>query len=345
MRSYTDALCNEIECFARERTNIPYADTVYLGGGTPSLLPVDCIDKILSSLHKNFVVARGAEITIEANPKTAGKEKLYDLKSLGINRISVGMQSACDGELKALGRIHTLSDFVTFYKNMRDVGFDNVSVDLMYGIPNQTKESFDYSLGKVIELSPEHVSSYCLKIEEGTKFFAWREKLKLPDDDATSDMYELMCRRLGEHLYSKYEISNFARNGKNSRHNTKYWTYDDYIGFGAGAYSFVGGVRFSNSRNIDGYILNGGVGMRENTEHISHRESENEYVMLRMRLSDGVDYDEYRKIIGGDFLQSFGEKFKKFSPEFVTITSHNCSFTDKGMLVSNYILSEILEFE
>lgn len=342
--AYAVALLNEIATFANNRDKKQTVDTVYFGGGTPTLLSVENLSDILSCVKENFELLTDVEITIEANPKTADRQKLSDIRSLGVNRLSIGMQSVHDGELKALGRIHTYRDFEQFYYDSRKAGFDNVSVDLMYGIPMQSMDSFDVSLRRLCELSPEHISSYCLKIEENTRFYQKKDTLALPDEDTVCDMYEHMSNILSDAGYNKYEISNFSREGKESRHNLKYWKYDDYTGFGSGAHSYVDGVRYSNSRDIDAYIATLGLGAREDREYISKNTAKNEYVMLRMRLARGIDASEYRLRFSGDFMEDFGNNFKKFSPEFVTVSEKDCRFTDRGMLVSNYILSEILDF-
>lgn len=344
MDAYVASLINEITTFADGRRTKQTVDTVYFGGGTPTLLSVKNFSNILCCIKENFDLLPSAEITVEANPKTADRQKLLEIRSLGINRLSIGMQSVHDRELRALGRIHTYSDFEKFYSDVREAGFDNISVDLMYGIPMQSTDSFDISLRLLCGLKPEHISSYCLKIEEGTRFYQKRNTLALPDEDTVCDMYEQMSNILCDAGYNKYEISNFSHTGRESRHNLKYWQYNDYIGFGSGAHSYIDGVRFSNSRDIDAYISTAGLGTRENEEHISQSVAKNEYVMLGMRLAQGIDTSEYKLRFAGDFDDDFGKRFKKFSPEFVSVSEENCKFTDKGMLVSNYILAEILEF-
>ncbi len=342
--AYVGALINEIGEFANGHNGKFNVDTLYFGGGTPTLLSVENFENILLVIKERFELLPSAEITAEANPKTADFEKLCSMRELGINRLSIGMQSVHDGELKALGRIHKFKDFESFYSDARRAGFDNISVDLMYGIPNQTMDSFEESVRGLMQLAPEHISSYCLKIEEGTRFYQKRESLALPNEDTVCDMYESMTNISQSAGYNKYEISNFSKTGRESRHNLKYWKYDDYIGFGSGAHSFFEGKRFANSRDIDKYIATRGLGTKESEEIISDSEAENEYVMLGMRLSRGIDISEYESRFGKKFNEEFGKKFKKFSPEFVVLSENNCRFTEKGMFVSNYILSEILDF-
>ena len=352
--AYVDAACREIDAVAEKmrkaRENesaakncpLPIADTVYFGGGTPTLLTPEQFERLILAVKRNFGIAEGAEITAEANPKTADREKLAAMRRAGINRLSIGMQSVHDGELRALGRIHNFADFERIFADAREVGFDNISADLMYGIPEQTAESFAESVRRIASMDPEHISSYCLTVEEGTNFYRRRDSLSLPDEDAVASMYRKMTDILSENGYNKYEISNFAKVGRESRHNLKYWEYDDYIGIGVAAHSFFGGVRSSHSRDIEGYIR--GENIIDDTQKIEGDEAVSEYVMLAMRLSRGVDIAKFKAKFGLDFYEKFGGKIAKFSPEFIEKNAKNCKFTSEGMFVSNYILSEMLDF-
>ena len=336
---YTKRLCAEIADVAKaiEGTR-KVADTVYFGGGTPTLLSPSQLETILETVERNFGISDGAEITCETNPKTGDGKMLWDMRSIGINRLSIGMQSVHDNELRALGRIHSFADFQNVFSDARDAGFDNISADLMYGIPEQTPKSFAESLRTIKSLSPEHISSYSLTVEEGTPFWNRREKLVLPDEDKVSDMYLMMSEMLSDGGYKKYEISNFAHESKESRHNLKYWRREDYLGFGPAAHSFFGDVRSAHSRDIEGYLR--GENIIESSEKIIGDEAMDEYVMLGMRLSDGIDIKKFEQIFKVDFFERYGSVFSRFSPDYVYIDSESCRFTDRGMLVSNYILSE-----
>ena len=343
--SYVNRLCGEIDFFAkkiREKGSPPIADTVYFGGGTPTLLSPEQIDRILDAIRVGFGINEAAEITIETNPKSANGEKLRRIREVGVNRLSIGMQSVHDKELKAIGRIHSFSDFKATFFEAREAGFDNISVDLMYGIPVQTKESFFESVKTLAQLCPEHISSYCLTVEDGTNFGRRRDSLILPDEDAVADMYAEMGRILRENGYHKYEISNFAMTGRESRHNLKYWRCDDYLGFGAAAHSYFDGKRFAHSRDIDAYIA--GESIIIDVEEISRDEAENEYVMLGMRLTEGVCFADFKEKFGSTLLEAF-PGFKKYAPEFVHIDGERCAFNEKGMMVSNFILSDVLNFD
>ncbi len=336
---YVKRLCEEIEGTAKRIGNDrPIADTVYFGGGTPTLLSPSQLEKILGAVERNFGIENGAEITAETNPKTADGEKLKNMRSAGINRLSIGMQSVHDNELRALGRIHSFADFCKTFSEARGAGFDNISADLMYGIPEQTRESFCESIERLAALSPEHISSYSLTVEEGTPFWNRRDSLVLPDEETVSDMYLMMGDILRTYGYEKYEISNFAHKGRESRHNLKYWRREDYLGFGPAAHSFFGGIRFAHSRDIEGYLR--GESIIESSDTVAGEEAMDEYVMLGMRLSCGIDITEFEQLFKVRFEERYGRVFRRFSPEYVSIDERFCRFTDKGMLVSNYILSE-----
>ena len=336
---YVKRLCDEMESIANLiGDDRPTADTVYFGGGTPTLLSPEQFEKIICAVEHNFGIETGAEITAETNPKTADREKLCAMRSVGINRLSIGMQSTHGNELRALGRIHSYEDFLTTFSDARDVGFDNISADLMYGIPEQTAESFRESIERLTALDPEHISSYSLTVEEGTPFYKRKESLILPDEDTVSEMYLMMGEILHAKGYEKYEISNFAHKSRESRHNLKYWKREDYLGFGPAAHSFFGGVRFAHSRDIEAYLR--GESIIESREKIEGEDAMDEYVMLGMRLEEGIDIQKFNALFNADFYERYGSVFEKFSPEYVYIDKKRCAFTDKGMLVSNYILSE-----
>jgi oxygen-independent coproporphyrinogen-3 oxidase len=340
---YTKRLCDDIKNAAlRLGDRCPQADTVYFGGGTPTLLSAAQFERIIETVERNFGITSEAEMTSEANPKTVDEEKLKNMRAIGINRLSIGVQSIHDSELRILGRNHNSGDTLETLALARKAGFDNISVDLMYGIPSQTKESIKKSVEGIVLLAPEHISSYCLTIEDGTSFGRRRDSLALPDEDTVADMYADMSEILQKNGYHKYEISNFSKEGRESRHNLKYWHLDDYLGFGPAAHSCFDSVRYANSRDIDAYL--GGKDITESVEKIEKRERMNEFVMLGMRLADGVDAREFRKLFGEELQVEFAS-FNKFSPEYVTVDGTGCRFTEKGMFVSNYILSEVLDFE
>ncbi len=326
-------------------------DTVYFGGGTPSSLPLPQVKRLIESAKRSFKLEKDAEITFEVNPGTVNAKYLKSLRKLGINRLSIGLQSASNGELKILGRIHTVEDFGETYKWARDAGFENISLDLMYGLPGQTVESFMYSLRYATEIAPEHISLYCLKLEEGTPFFRMRDRLMLPGEDAEYEMYCEAVEYLESEGYCRYEMSNFAKEGRYSAHNLKYWNCEEYIGIGASAHSYFDAERYSIVRNAEAYISalempEAGIRFIDESRIIDRYESMNEYVMLRMRLEDGVSGDMFQRIYGEDFYTMFGQYLDEYvEGGFVLKRGNRYSFTTKGMFVSNYILSAVLDFE
>ncbi|MBO5110983.1 MAG: radical SAM family heme chaperone HemW [Clostridia bacterium] len=317
-------------------------DTVFFGGGTPSLLTPNQFHRILSAVAENGALSSEAEISLEANPATVTLEGLKELRRAGANRISIGLQSACDEELKLLGRIHTVADFDLTLAHCREAGFDNVNVDLMYGIPAQTEESFAHTLDFVTERAPEHISAYSLILEPGTPLARRAETLQIPDEDETADRYDLLCRTLSARGYEHYEISNFAKAGYRCRHNVKYWQREEYLGFGPSAHSFFDGCRFYYPPDRKSYCSPA-------TRQILFEETDTgltdaeEALMLAMRLSDGVDTARFFAEYGVDFEAKYGERILPYiKGGLIRKTERGYAFTDRGMFVSNYILAEIL---
>lgn len=325
-------------------------DTVYIGGGTPTLLEKKQIRALMACVFECFSVDKNAEITIEANPGTVDKGDLRAMRRAGINRISFGLQSASDKELRALGRIHTRADFEESFHAARLAGFQNINVDLMYGIPHQTRESFAETLRFVCALSPEHISAYGLKIEEGTRFWKERKRLPLPDEETEYAMYRMADSALRKAGYAHYEISNFARPGFASKHNMRYWTGSPYLGFGVSAHSYFKNQRYAYVSDMEAYMQEmetprSMAAILSECSDIDVFTRENEYVMLHMRLFSGVDLAEYRTAFGRDFMAKYGKKLERFKDGgFLILDGKHCAFTPKGMYVSNYILSEILDF-
>jgi oxygen-independent coproporphyrinogen-3 oxidase len=317
-------------------------DTVYFGGGTPTYLSAGQLGSLLSSVTKHFSLAKDAEITTECNPATVDKHALTELRTAGFNRLSLGAQSLDDSELRALGRIHTAKQFFETFSDARAAGFDNISADLMFGIPHQTAASFAQTLKTLCSLSPDHISAYGLKIEPGTPFYQRRESLPLPDEDTERDMYMSAIGLLASHGYEQYEISNFARKGRESRHNLRYWRREDYLGMGLAAYSCLGDTRFSNTEDMTSYLS----GQREaEREKVSPHDCLCEAVMLGMRLTEGCDFDALAAHYGKEAL-GYAERLGRFEPlGLVKKTAHGYAFTPSGFYVSNTVLSEILDFE
>ncbi len=317
-------------------------DTVYIGGGTPTVLPSRTLAQLLERCFSEFSVSDNAEISCECNPATASKEYFGDIRVTGFNRLSIGLQSVHQNELTALGRIHSYSDFLRTFEDARTAGFDNISADLMYGIPEQTLKSFERSIDELIKLSPEHISSYCLKVEPSTPFGKMGSSLVLPDEDEQYEMYMLLSELLSANGYEKYEISNFSREGKHSRHNMRYWLGEEYLGIGTAVHSYFGGERFFETANISSFAS--GVSERSESERIEGEEILREYVMLRMRLAKGIDSIEFEERFGKDFLSAFPSVKRYVGSGHVLCDGRRYAFSDKGFFVSSYILSEMLDF-
>lgn len=341
--AYADALCRDLEQKA-EKAAAYAVDTVYLGGGTPTVLPIDALQKILSCVLGHYNVTKDAEITAECNPATANRAYLEAMREAGVNRLSIGLQSTHAAELKVLGRLHSFSDFEATLRDARAAGFENISADVMSGIPHQTVESYLETLSRLVALAPEHISAYSLIVEEGTPFGRMAERLPLPDEEAAREMILRGIEFLAARGYDQYEISNFAKRGRESRHNIKYWNCDPFLGFGPAAYSDFEGYRFGNSRDLQGFLR--GEEILEECEKIAPSERKNEYVMLRMRMAHGVPIADFKIRFGEDFEATFGQKLKPFVERgLVARTNAGYAFRKEGMCVSNEILSEILDFD
>lgn len=339
---YISVLCLQIK-EAREMTRGYTVDTVYFGGGTPTLLDTDQFGRIFGALHDTFDIYDGAEITSECNPATADREYFAFLRGLGVNRLSIGVQSTDPAELKALGRAHGREDVFRAFDDAHAAGFDNLSADLMFGIPGQTRESFGRTLGEALSLGVCHISAYGLILEPGTEFYKNREKLALPDEDTEYTMYKDAVATLAASGFHRYEISNFAQPGKESRHNLRYWRREEYLGFGASAHSFFGGRRFFAPASIEEF--NSGR-FEKSSESIGRRNSACEFVMLGMRLADGFAESELSALFDESADELFRGRLEKYIEEgFVVRKNGRIAFTDEGFYVSNTVLSDILDFE
>ena len=344
MDGYLDAVCAHIKEAGALAPGYK-VDSIYFGGGTPSFFGVDGMATILTVIRRNFDVDNNAEITFECNPDSVSDKLLRRLYAEGFNRVSLGIQTDDDELLKKLGRPHTYAQAENAYNRIRKAGFKNVSVDLMYGLPGQTMHAWQETLDRVLRLLPEHISCYGLKVEEGTPLYEYRFDANLPDDDTQADMYLAAVDLLRSRGYKQYEISNFARKGQYSRHNMKYWTGGEYLGFGPSASSDFAGKRFVLVRDLQAYISgirNGGEVM-EDVQEIPLRERAGEYLMLRLRTYNGIAADEYERM----FLLPFEPLAKVLASHralgYVGINEEGrWHLTPKGYLISNTILSELL---
>ena len=300
-----------------------FVDTVYIGGGTPSYLPPDDIAKILNGLRTYADIATDAEITIEANPGTLDGARLSAYRRAGINRLSIGLQSADNEELFMLSRIHTAEDFENTFLLARVEGFDNINIDIMYALPYQTIAKLTKTLSYVAEMNPEHVSFYGLKIEENTPFGRFPNiERTLPDEETQVRMYINSCKFLESRGLMQYEISNFAKAGRECRHNLKYWLSNDYIGFGPGAHSMMGGRMFSFKKDVSAYIASpGDDALLDENYEMTLKELAVQYVMLAFRLNRGVSKSDYKSRFGADFDDKYLEEMKPFLQKTWSIRS------------------------
>ena len=339
---YIKALCRGIGV---RKNDIHSLKTIYIGGGTPSILSEKDISKILDTVNNIYSVNTGAEITIEANPKTITPDKAKSFLSSGINRISMGIQSFRDEELLLLGRAHNAEDALKTFGDLRTAGFQNISIDLIYGIPGQSLEQWGLTLQRAIELGPEHISAYELTPEQGTPLFDILKlgKLVMPDEDTISDMFYKGIDTLNEHGYTHYEISNFSKPGFECRHNLNYWDRGEYIGIGASAHSFSGGTRTANLRDVQKYIedINSGTLPVSETTEITEKETLNEQIFLGLRKTEGLSLDL--------FPVETAETIKKAVKDsqlhgLIELNGNNLRSTRKGLILNNEVICRVLSY-
>ena len=344
MENYLSATCAHIKETGALTPNHK-VDTIYFGGGTPTFFGAEGMATILTAVRRSFDVAGDAEITFEANPDSVSEHLLRRLKAEGFNRVSLGVQTDDDELLKKLGRPHDYAQVISAVKRIRKAGFRNISLDLMYGLPGQTLAAWRSTLDNVLSLNPDHISCYGLKVEEGTPLYKIKDFAQLPDDDAQADMYMAAIEALRSRGYRQYEISNFAKKGRVSRHNIKYWNGEEYLGFGPDASSDFGGKRFKIVRSLPDYIngIKKGGQVIEDVQEVPARERAGEYIMLRLRTVAGISPQEYEK----QYLLPFGpladilEKYKE--RRYVSISeSGRYHLTAEGFLISNTIISDLL---
>ncbi len=348
---YIEALKKEIFLY-REDLKENIISTIFLGGGTPSLLKEKQIKEILDAIFKTYFVQEGAEITIEANPETLTKEKLKIYKEAGINRLSIGLQSTEEEQLKRLGRIHTYEKFLESYTLAREVGFENINVDLMSALPFQTKEEWEETLRKIVNLNPkpEHISAYSLIIEEGTKFFKIKEQLSFPDEEEDRQMYWKTKEFLEREGYHRYEISNYALPEKESRHNQTYWTLGEYLGLGLGAASYWNGSRFKNTENLQEYfaffennMIKELSELQKEVHILSKEEKMEEFMFLGLRRMKGISEKRFLNLFQKDIMEVYREKIEKGVQIGVLWRKDGrIGLTERGIDISNMVLTEFL---
>jgi oxygen-independent coproporphyrinogen III oxidase len=328
--AYTDALCKELYLKSKSANRLK---SIYIGGGTPSLLPDKCFSQIFSCLRDNFQISHDAEISVEANPGTFNQSKVNLLLSLEVNRMSLGVQSFNDDELKFLGRIHTADDALRSLGLIRNSGLQNYSLDLMYGILGQSINSWCESIAKAVDCSPKHISTYELTLEEGTPLY---NILKIPEEDIILDMYNHTIDFLASHVYEQYEISNFAQPGFQCFHNLNYWDRGGYIGAGAGAHSFINEIRSNNVKDIRDYVerLNSGLIPETELSNISPAEALKEFLFLGLRKTTGISINKTKRL-GMDIISASEDMLEA---GYFEVKDDSLRLTRKGIVLSNLII-------
>lgn len=347
--NYVASLIEEIKnsCY---REQIDLVTTVFVGGGTPSCLEPDQIARIMDAIENSYPLSPDAEVSMECNPGTITAEGLRIYRKSGINRLSLGLQSANNGELARLGRIHTYEEFLNSYAMARAAGFDNINVDLMNALPGQTLASYEETLRKVAALMPDHLSAYSLIIEEGTPFYQRYQQdalvkargehtTQIPDEEQDQQMYELTDAFLSQAGYHRYEISNYAKPEKECQHNIGYWTRENYLGFGLGASSLMDNLRFQNTSDLTEYLA-GEPGCRfPSRQSLTLAEQKQEFFFLGLRMTQGISLRSYHQLYGGDLLQDYPEEITKHTAEgLLEISGDRMKLTQQGLWLSDYVM-------
>ena len=350
IEDYIKSLKKEIDKFDFSKYNV---NTIYLGGGTPSYIKEKYIKEILdllkSKLTTNKTLWKDIEITIEVNPGTVTKEKLETYKEVGVNRLSIGLQSTNNNLLKQIGRIHKYEDFLDTYNMTKEVGFDNINVDLMIALPNQRIEDIKESLEKIVDLNPNHISVYSLIVEEGTLIEKQIKegKLKLPSDEEERRMYWYVKNFLELSGYNHYEISNFSKKGKESKHNLNCWNQEEYIGFGLASHSYIDGIRFCNTSNLQEYIDNINNNNFNKNKEIEEKQTkedmEKEYMMLGFRKIEGIDISKFKEKFQDNPLYLYRKELDKLVNEgLIEVDLNNIRLTNKGLDLANLVFEEFI---
>jgi oxygen-independent coproporphyrinogen III oxidase len=344
--AYFDAIKREIELYSEKLKEYSFK-TIFIGGGTPSLVDTNYIYQIINTCFTDLNINKSAEISIETNPGTLSYSKLEAFNKMGINRLSIGLQAWQNNLLAKLGRIHNNKEFSDNFKQAKNVGFKNINVDLIFGIPGQTLKDWQNTLNKVIELEPLHISCYSLKIEEGTIFGErlMNGELTELDDETDREMYHSAVEILGANNYNHYEISNFAKCGFECKHNLVYWNAEEYVGIGAGAHSYLDGKRFNNEYDIEKYISlvsEGGIYI-ENEQLIDENEMIVEFIILGLRLVEGISINEFKVRFNKDLFDTFGGQIQKLlKKQLIVLDGDRVKLTTLGLDLANRVFMEFI---
>ena len=343
--TYLEDLSKEMELYKSEVSE--EVTSIFLGGGTPSILNGDEIRYIFKSINENFKVSDSAEITIECNPGILTVDKLRAMKECGINRLSIGLQTTQNNHLKYIGRIHSYEEFEKNYKEALKEGFKNINVDLMYGLPNQTFEDWKESLEKITNLNPTHISAYSLILEEGTELYNMyqRKEFELMDEDTDIDMYEYTINYLNSKGYKQYEISNYAKEGFECEHNILYWKCEHNIGLGPGASGYVGNIRYSNLCDLNEYheMIEKNEKPIDNKEILSKQDSIEEKIFMGLRMNEGIKFDDFKNKFDINFLEVYKNQLRDLSEKrLISINEESMRLTQKGREISNSVFIEFM---
>ncbi len=344
MQGYVDALEKEIRSRGKQ-----YADrkvvSVFFGGGTPTTLSIPMLEQLMSAVLESWDITSDAEITTEANPGTLDREMAESLKKMGFNRLSMGVQAWQNRLLKGLGRIHTIEAFQENFKAVREAGFDNVNTDLMFALPNQTMADWQETVQNIVALQPEHISAYSLIIEEGTPFFDRYEKGELvpANEDLDREMYHWLIGYLAENGYEQYEISNFAKKGRQSRHNRIYWQAEEYLGMGLGSHSYMEGERFHNPYDLPEYMERDVFLLKEDIEIITEEDATAEFMFLGLRLTEGVSFERFSQRFGKGMKDIYGSQIAELEKDSLLEEDEvGIRLTRRGVDISNLVFEKFL---
>ncbi len=341
---YVEAVLNEIKGY-KDRLNGQYvADSVYFGGGTPTIIKPESLYKIMEALRDLMEVNKNSEISMEANPNTLTFEKLREYREIGINRLSIGVQSLNDDILKKIGRVHDSRQAIESIDRAKNAGFSNINTDVMFNIPGQEVSDIEDTISRLIERNIEHISFYSLKLEKGTPMYALEKnnKIVMPDEEYEREMYYAGRSLMERKNLLQYEISNFSKKGFECRHNLKYWSQDEYIGLGPSAHSFMDGVRYSNPADLKMYCVSGFN--RIVHERMNYEDLMFEYIMLRLRLSEGVDIHEFNSRFSTDFIKIYQEQISHLGKNnLIELSDGHIKLTEKGMDISNYVFEKFMQ--
>lgn len=344
---YLEAIVNEMKMYKNTYKDKIF-NSIFIGGGTPSILEPKEIELLMKNAYKNFNIDENAEVSIECNPGTITKDKLIAMKENHINRLSIGLQAYQSHHLEKLGRIHNFNQFKKNYLEAREIGFNNINIDLMYAIPNQTMTEWEDTLKAIVKLNPEHISAYSLILEEGTKFFNMYEndELQLVDEDIDIKMYEYTMNFLIEHGYHQYEISNYAKEEYECEHNKIYWRCDKYLGLGPGASGYIDNIRYSNLEKLDEYfksIENGNYPIATKSQ-LENQDKLEEKIFMGLRMNEGINMDEINKEFSIDFFEKYELVINKLEKlNLIKVDNRSIKLTQKGREISNSVFIEFID--